>query len=211
METAPVSVSPAGGLPSAQRRGTLFIVSGPSGVGKGTLVRGLVARDGDVRLSVSVTTRSPRPGEQEGVSYHFKTREAFDALARAGALLEHAQFGAHHYGTPREWVEAQQAAGHDVILEIDVKGAIQVRERSESVVLVFVLPPSFEELAARLQGRQSETPEVVRQRLEIAREELTFLPMYDYQIVNDDLEVATRQLQAILEAERCRVSRLALT
>jgi guanylate kinase len=210
VETVPVPALLGEGSPSPRRKGTLFIVSGPSGVGKGTIVRELVAREPAVRLSVSVTTRAPRPGEQEGVSYHFKTPEAFDALVQGGELLEHAQFGANHYGTPRAWVEAQQTAGHDVILEIEVKGAIQVSQKAEDAVLVFVLPPSFEELEARLQGRRSETPEVVRQRLAIAREELAFLPMYDYHLVNDDLEVAVRQLQAILEAERCRVSRLAL-
>ncbi|MEB3329772.1 MAG: guanylate kinase [Candidatus Sericytochromatia bacterium] len=210
MEIAHPSADPFEGLPPARRRGTLFIVSGPSGVGKGTIVRELVARDPAVRLSVSVTTRAPRPGEQDGVSYHFCAPAAFEALVEGGELLEHAQFGANRYGTPRAWVEAQQAAGHDVILEIEVQGAIQVRQRAEQAVLVFVLPPSFEELVGRLQGRQSETPDAIRQRLAIAREELTFLPMYDYRIVNDHLEVAIRQLQAILEAERCRVSRLGL-
>lgn len=197
-------------LASGPRRGALFIVSGPSGVGKGTIVRRLMERDPSLRLSVSVTTRQPRPGEQEGVSYHFRSHDQFAQLVEAGELLEHAQFGPNAYGTPRRWVEEQQAAGRDVILEIEVKGAIQIKERCAEGVYVFVLPPTLEELASRLRGRQSETPDAVRQRLAIAQDELDFLPMYDFRIVNDDLETAVGQLQAIIEAERCRVPRRSL-
>ncbi|MEB3195615.1 MAG: guanylate kinase [Candidatus Sericytochromatia bacterium] len=190
---------------SSRRRGTLFIVSGPSGVGKGTIVRELLARESGIALSVSVTTRSPRPGEQEGTSYFFKSVAEFQRMVQEGELLEHAQFGRHFYGTPRAFVESRLREGQDVILEIEVQGAIQVRERAGRCVTLFVLPPSFEALATRLQQRNSESPEAVRQRLAIASRELDYLPFYDYQLVNDDLDVAVAKVQAIIAAERCRV------
>ncbi len=191
----------------AQRRGVLYVISGPSGVGKGTIVKELVARQPELKLSISVTTRQPRPGEVEGVSYYFRQPAEFQRMVEAGELLEYAQFGKNFYGTPRHFVEAQLALGHDVVLEIDIKGAIQVKERIPNGVYVFVLPPTMQELEARLRKRQTEAAEAMRHRLQIAVDELNYLPLYDYQLVNDDLELAVRKVQAVIMAEHCRVNR----
>lgn len=191
----------------AQRRGVLYVISGPSGVGKGTIVRELVARHPALKLSVSVTTRQPRPGETEGVHYYFRQPDEFQRMVEAGELLEYAQFGKNFYGTPRHFVEAQLALGHDVVLEIEIKGAIQVKERVPNGVYVFVLPPTMQELEARLRKRQTEAAEAMRMRLQIAVDELNYLPLYDYQLVNDDLELAVSKVQAIIMAEHCRVNR----
>lgn len=200
MGTVPKSVA-------GTRRGVLYVISGPSGVGKGTIVKQLVAQRPDLKLSISVTTRQPRAGEAEGVSYFFRSHEDFQLMVSRGELLEYAQFGSNFYGTPRHFVEAELALGHDVILEIDIKGAIQVKERIPNGVYVFVLPPTMEELEARLVKRQSEAAEAMRMRLAIAVDELNYLPLYDYQLVNDDLDLAVRKVEAIIMAEHCRVTR----
>ena len=191
----------------AQRRGVLYVISGPSGVGKGTIVKELVARQPELRLSVSVTTREPRPGEVEGTSYYFRAPDEFQRMVEAGELLEYAQFGKNFYGTPRSFVESQLALGRDVVLEIDIKGAIQVKERVPNGVYVFVLPPTMQELETRLRKRQTEAAEAMRHRLQIAVDELNYLPLYDYQLINDDLELAVSKVQAIIMAEHCRVNR----
>lgn len=198
---------PAARLGAGARRGVLYVISGPSGVGKGTIVKQLVAKRPDLKLSVSVTTREPRPGESEGVSYYFRSREDFEKMVERGELLEYAQFGKNFYGTPRHFVEAELALGHDVVLEIEIKGAIQVKERVPNGVYVFVLPPTMAELEARLIKRQTEAAEAMRQRLAIAVDELNYLPLYDYQLINDDLDLAVRKVEAIIMAEHCRVTR----
>lgn len=189
------------------RRGLLFVISGPSGVGKGTIVKQLLERQPALKLSVSVTTRQPRPGEVEGVNYYFRSPEEFQRMLEAGELLEYAQFVNGFYGTPRRFVEEQLDAGHDVVLEIDIKGAIQVKERLPNGVYVFVLPPTMEELEQRLVRRQTEAADAMRQRLQVALDELNYLPLYDYQIVNDELETAVSKVQAIIASEHCRVMR----
>lgn len=189
------------------RRGLLFVISGPSGVGKGTIVKQLLERQPTLKLSVSVTTRQPRPGEVEGVNYYFRSPEEFQRMLEAGELLEYAQFVNGFYGTPRRFVEEQLDAGHDVVLEIDIKGAIQVKERLPNGVYVFVLPPTMEELEQRLVRRQTEAADAMRQRLQVALDELNYLPLYDYQIVNDELETAVNKVQAIIASEHCRVMR----
>lgn len=189
------------------RRGLLFVISGPSGVGKGTIVKQLLERQPSLKLSVSVTTRQPRPGEVEGVNYYFRSPEEFQRMLEAGELLEYAQFVNGFYGTPRRFVEEQLDAGHDVVLEIDIKGAIQVKERLPNGVYVFVLPPTMEELEQRLVRRQTEAADAMRQRLQVALDELNYLPLYDYQIVNDELETAVSKVQAIIASEHCRVMR----
>jgi guanylate kinase len=191
----------------APRRGVLIVISGPSGVGKGTIVKALLRREPELKLSVSVTTRQPRPGEVEGQSYYFRSMEEFQRMVEAGELLEYAQFGSNFYGTPRRFVEDQLVAGQDVVLEIETKGAIQVKERIPNGTYIFVLPPTMEELEGRLRKRQTEAAEAMRQRLAIAVDELNYLPLYDYQLVNDDLEVAVSKVQAIITAEHCRVMR----
>lgn len=191
-----------------RREGMLIVISGPSGVGKGTLVKMLAERMPGLQLSVSVTTRAPRPGEDDGKHYFFRSEEQFRKMVADGDLLEYAQFvNGLFYGTPRAYVEEQIRAGRDVVLEIDVKGAIQVKERWPHGVYIFILPPSMEELEARLCKRQTEAAEAIRKRLSVAEDELHFIPLYDYQVVNDDLVKASEKLNAIITAERCRISR----
>lgn len=188
----------------AIRTGALFVIAGPSGVGKGSIVRELVARDPALSLSVSVTTRPPRPGEVDGVDYFFVDEDAFDRMVEAGELLEWAEIVGHRSGTPRGFVEDRLAEGRDVILEIDVVGASQVRERVPGSVLIFIEPPSLEELERRLRGRGTETDEAIRMRLETAAWELEQRSWFDHVVVNDDLERATEQVAAIIEASGSR-------
>jgi guanylate kinase len=172
-------------------------------VGKGTIVRELVSRDPEeLSLSVSVTNRAPRPGEVDGVDYFFVDDDAFDRMIRAGELLEWAEIVGHRSGTPRGFVEGRLAAGRDVVLEIDVVGASQVRDRVPGSVLIFVEPPSMEELERRLRGRGTETEDRIRLRLETAEWELEQRDWFDRVIVNDDLERASSQVAAIIEASR---------
>jgi guanylate kinase len=179
------------------------VVAGPSGVGKGTVVRGLLERDPhQLVYSVSATTRSPREGEIEGVHYRFVGDEEFDRMIRGGELLEWAEIVGHRSGTPRRFVEDRLAEGPDVLLEVDVKGAKQVRELMPDALLVFLLPPSFEELERRLRGRGSESEERLRERLDTARWELQQEQWFDERVVNDDLDRAVNEVAAIIEGSR---------
>lgn len=195
----------------AKQRGLLVVLSGPSGVGKGTVVaRAMQARSPAarrLRRSVSVTTRSPRPEEREGEDYFFRSEVEFQRMAEAGELLEWATYLDHSYGTPREWVEGQLEDGYDVVLEIEVQGAMQVRERRPEAVLIYMLPPSWRALRRRLAHRRSESEEVQQRRLEVARREVNLIPRYDYWICNDRVAPAARRFLAILEAEHARVKR----
>jgi guanylate kinase len=180
--------------------GRLFVITGPSGVGKGTLIRRLLERVPDLELSVSATTRPPRPGEQEGVDYHFMSEEEFDRLAREGELLEHAIYSGHRYGTPRSEVEPRLTTGRSVVLEIEVQGARQVREAMPEAVQVFVAPPSPGALRERLEGRATDRPEEIERRLSAAKEELAARTEFGHVIVNDDLERATDELVELVRA-----------
>lgn len=164
----------------------------------------MIARDPRLSLSVSVTTRPPRPGEMDGVDYFFVDEDAFDRMIEAGELLEWAEIVGHRSGTPKGFVEDRLAEGRDVLLEIDVVGASQVRERVSGAVLIFVEPPSLEELERRLRGRGTETEEAIRLRMESAAWELTQRPWFDHVVVNDDLEGAARRVTAIIDASRSR-------
>ena len=191
-----------------QRNGLLLVVSGPSGVGKGTLVKALMERNSRIKMSVSATTREPRPGEIEGVHYFFKTEEAFKAMVDRGEFLEYIHvFGSKYYGTPRSFVEQQLENGFDVILEIDVQGAMKVKQAFPDAVLMFITAPSMSEIKSRLIGRGTETMEQVEKRFATAFEEIKMIPRYDYVVVNDVVDVAVHHIEAILEAERCRTSR----
>ena len=178
-------------------KGVLIVLSGPSGVGKGTVCKALLARNPQVKLSVSATTRAPRPGEIEGVSYFFKTRDEFERMIAAGDFLEYMDvFGMNYYGTPRTYV-----------LEIDVKGAMNVKRLCPDAVLVFVAPPSMDTLKKRLVGRGTETEEAVERRTREAFAEMKLLPEYDYAVVNDVLETAVNEVETIIKAERLRICR----
>ena len=176
------------------RKGNLFVISGPSGAGKGTLVARLLEMVPDTWVSVSCTTRSPRAGELEGVHYYFKTRDEFMGLAENGGLLEWAEYSGNCDGTPRQGVEQRMAEGAQVILEIDMQGGFQIRQKLPQAQLVFIEPPSMEVLEARLRGRGTETEEAISARLEAARLELSRKMEYDYLLVNDDLDVAAQKL-----------------
>ena len=190
------------------RNGLLLVVSGPSGVGKGTLVKALMERNSRIKMSVSATTRDPRPGEIDGVHYFFKTEEAFKAMVDRGEFLEYIHvFGSKYYGTPRSFVEQQLSDGYDVMLEIDVQGAMMVKEAFPEAVLIFITAPSMGEIKSRLIGRGTETMEQVEKRFATAFKEVKMIPRYDYVVINDVVDVAVHHMEAILEAERCRTSR----
>lgn len=186
----------------------LVVVSGPSGVGKNSVCDGLLEVDDSLALSVSATTRPPRSTETDGVDYHFWSRERFRREADAGFFLEHAEVHGHSYGTPGKPVEEWLAAGRTPLLNLDVQGGRKVKEKIRDAVLVFLAPPSMEELERRLRGRNTEREEVIAERLRNAREELRHWIHYDYQVVNDDLARAVEEVRAILRAERARTSRV---
>ncbi len=181
------------------KRGVLFVFSGPSGVGKGTLKAKLFEEFADqIAYSVSATTRGPREGEVDGKDYFFISRQEFERRVKNNEFLEHAEFAGNCYGTPRAYVEKLLDSGMNVVLEIDVQGALQVMKSMPECVSVFILPPSFEELEHRLRGRGTETEEKVRERLETAKRELPYAPQYDYQIVNGgDIEAAYQGLREV--------------
>ncbi len=190
------------------RKGLLLVVSGPAGVGKGTIDRVLLERNTNMRLSVSATTRAPRPGEIDGVHYFFISDDKFKEMAEKNEFLEYMHvFNLHYYGTPRSFVEEEIAMGHDVLLEIDVQGAMRVREAYPSAVLVFIAPPSMGKLKSRLVGRGTETPEVIERRFQTAFSELEYMKNYDYIVVNDVLDVAISHMEHIVDAEKCRSER----
>jgi guanylate kinase len=187
------------------RQGKLFVVSGPSGVGKDAVLEKLFPLLPGVVRSVSATTRAPRDGEEDGVDYHFITREQFGKGIAEDYFLEYAQYGDNFYGTPRDKVDEQRAQGLDVILKIEVQGAFDVRRLAPDAILVFIQPPSQEELERRLRGRGTDSDEKIRQRLDIAQTELACVSHYDYLVTNDRLDYAVDTLRAVILAERCRI------
>jgi guanylate kinase len=187
--------------------GTLFVVSAPSGAGKTTLVRLLLEQDPQVRLSVSHTTRSPRPGEQNGREYHFIDVPAFLAMRDRGEFMEWAEVHGNYYGTGRPWLEEQMAAGRDMLLEIDWQGAQQVRRMFPEAVSIFVMPPSVPELERRLRGRGQDSEEVIQRRVAAALGEMHHVGEFDFVIINNDLQVALTELRAAVLASRLRFAR----
>lgn len=186
--------------------GKLFVFTGPSGTGKGTILGKVLQAEPRLRLSVSATTRSPRAGEQDGVHYWFMDQSTFEEKIEQNAFLEYACYVGNYYGTPEQPVNDQLAAGYDVVLEIEVQGAMQIHQKRPDAVMVFVAPPSIAELENRLQGRGTEDAAKVAARLAQAQKELTYQNQFDYVIVNDVLDEAVADLRSILRAEHCRVS-----
>ena len=189
-------------------KGLVIVLSGFSGAGKGTIMKHLLeAHPNDYNLSISATTRAMRAGEKDGREYFFKTREEFDAMIENNELLEYATFNGNSYGTPRAYVEQLIDRKKDVILEIEIQGALQVKEMYPDALLLFTMPPSAKELENRLVGRGTETPEVISQRLAISCKESQYMDKYDYLIVNDSLERAVDQVHNIIQAEHFKVAR----
>lgn len=188
-------------------QGLLIIVSGPSGAGKGTVCCAYMEKHPDTLLSISATTRAPRSGEKEGVNYFFLSDAEFEKKIEEGDFLEYAKVYGHHYGTPRKYVRDNLMHGRDIILEIDIQGALAVKDRCEEGVFIFIVPPSMEELKRRIIARGTETKKEALTRFKQSYEELNFISRYNYVIVNDTVEEAVRKMEAIITAEKCRVGR----
>ena len=190
-----------------REKGLVIVLSGPSGAGKSTVIGGLLKRRDDIRFSVSATTRDPRPGEEDGRDYYFRTREEFLRMIDKNSFLEYAEYVGNYYGTPAGPVDQCLEAGYNVLLDIEVQGAAQVMERRPDAVSVFLCPPSLQELERRLRGRSTDSEEKIKGRLDKAVQEIGRMPTYNYTIINDVAEDAVRELDAIITAERCRTAR----
>jgi len=190
-------------------KGLLIVLSGPSGVGKGTVRKEIFSQqDTKFEYSISMTTRSPREGEMDGVDYFFKTREEFEDLIEQGKLLEYAEFVGNYYGTPVDYVRETLDKGKDVFLEIEVQGARQVREKFPDGLFIFLMPPSLSELKNRIVTRGTETEDIINNRLNVAKEEIEMMNLYDYVVENDEINLACERIKAIVVAEHCRRERV---
>ncbi|WP_042223819.1 guanylate kinase [Oceanobacillus manasiensis] len=192
-----------------EEKGILFILSGPSGVGKGTVRKELFDQATELKYSISMTTRNIRHGETDGVDYFFKSKEEFEELINQNELLEYAKYVNNYYGTPRTYVEQTLAAGYDVFLEIEVQGALQVKENFPEGVFIFLFPPSLEELKNRIVSRGTESSDLVLNRLKEARKEIEMMDAYDYVVVNDQVEHAVSKVQSIIQSEHLKRERVA--
>lgn len=189
-------------------KGQLIVLSGPSGVGKGTVCTAIRSCNSEIVYSVSATTRLPRDGEQEGINYFYKSQSQFRDMMNNDELLEWAEYVGNYYGTPRSFVNETINKGKDIILEIEVQGALQVKERFPQGVFIFLLPPSLEELKSRITNRGTESEETIKDRMNVAVEELKLLEQYDYAVVNDTISSACSKIQAIITAEHCKRERM---
>ncbi|MFD2638217.1 guanylate kinase [Piscibacillus salipiscarius] len=189
-------------------QGILFILSGPSGVGKGTVRKRLFEEDSDLQYSISVTTRNPRDGEENGVDYFFKSREQFEQMIEQDELIEYAEYVGNYYGTPKQYVEDTLKQGKDVFLEIEVQGAMKVRESFPQGVYIFLFPPSLDELKNRIINRGTESEDLIRNRLLEAKKEIDMMDAYDYVVVNDEIENAVHRIQSIVISEHCKRERV---
>ncbi len=187
-------------------RGILAVVSGFSGAGKGTVMKALTGRYDNYALSISATTRAPRPGEENGREYFFVTEDEFEDMIANGQLIEYARYVNHYYGTPRPYVESMLAAGKDVILEIEIQGAMKVKEQYPDALLIFMVPPTIEELVRRLTGRGTEDPDVIRKRLIRAAEEAEGMDAYDYIIINDTVDECAGRLNELIRSAHLKTS-----
>lgn len=187
------------------KKGLLIVLSGPSGVGKGTVCKALLKKTNDLTYSVSATTREPRAGEVNGVNYFFKSREEFMQMIEEDRLLEYAEYVGNYYGTPCDFVEQKLAEGRDVILEIEVQGAMKVKEKFPNGIFIFLLPPSLDELKDRIRGRGTEQEHVIDSRMNVAVEEIALMENYDYAVVNDEIDLACKRIESIIIAEHCKI------
>lgn len=186
-------------------KGLLIVLSGPSGVGKGTVCSALRPRIPELIYSVSATTRSPRAGEQDGVNYFFKSHEEFRKMIEEDELLEYAEYVGNFYGTPRDFVERTLESGRDIILEIEVQGALKVKEKFPEGIFVFLLPPSMDELKDRIRGRGTEQDDIINHRMTVAEDEISLMRHYDYAVVNDEIDLACKRIESIIIAEHCKI------
>ncbi|MCI5625200.1 MAG: guanylate kinase [Clostridiales bacterium] len=188
-----------------KKKGQLIVLSGPSGVGKSTVIAELMSQRDNIYFSVSYTTRAPRVGEQNGINYNFVSREEFEGMIQRGELLEHAEYVNHYYGTSLKLIQEKLEAGIDVLLDIEVQGAAKVRQRCPDAIFIFIIPPSFEELSRRLHRRNTDSEEVIQGRLEKAKVEFQQVQNYDYLVINDKVANAVAEIEAILVAAECQV------
>ncbi|WP_257350150.1 guanylate kinase [Pseudalkalibacillus decolorationis] len=191
-----------------KERGILFVLSGPSGVGKGTVNRALRQQWNGLEYSISVTTRQPREGERDGVDYFFTRKEEFETMIEQNQLLEWAEYVGNYYGTPLKYVEETLQSGNDVLLEIEVQGAMQVRKLLPEGVFIFLVPPSLDELRNRIVGRGTETNDLIENRMSVAKEELEMMDHYDYVVENDEIQLACDRIKSIAIAEHCKKDRI---
>ncbi|HLQ40819.1 MAG TPA: guanylate kinase [Tetragenococcus sp.] len=190
-------------------RGLLIVLSGPSGVGKGTVRKAIFeSEDNDFQYSISMTTRKQRIGEIEGQDYFFRTREEFEQMIQSGQMLEYAEYVGNYYGTPLPYVEKTLSEGKDVFLEIEVQGALQVKEKVPDGVFIFLTPPDLTELRSRITGRGTDSEEIIDQRMKVARDEIEMMSLYDYAVVNDEVNKAVDRIKHIITSEHFRVERV---
>ena len=188
--------------------GSLIVISGPSGAGKGSVIQGLLKQNPNTWLSVSMTSREPRPGEKEGINYFYVTKEEFEKRIEEGYFLEYNYYAGNYYGTPKEFIHEKLRNGIDVILEIEINGASNVKKLMDDAIFIFILPPSWKEMKRRLESRNTETKEKIMERFQTAYKEVNEVTKYNYVVVNDDLEDSIQKVSSILSAEKCRVDRI---
>ena len=191
-----------------KKQGLLIVLSGPSGCGKNTIINKVMENNKNIWLSISCTSRLPRGEEKNGVNYYFLSREEFENDIAKGEFLEYAEYSNNYYGTPKKYIKEHLDKGEDVILEIEIQGALKVKEKIKEALFIFILPPNMKELKRRLEARNTEDQEKIDMRFKRAYEEINEVSKYNYVVVNDEVDIAARKVQAILEAERCRVDRI---
>ena len=189
-------------------KGTLIVISAPSGAGKGTVISKLLEKENNLWLSVSATSRAPRTNDKEGVTYYFYSKEEFENKIKEGYFLEYAEYAGNYYGTPKKFIEEKLNKGIDVILEIEIQGAMQIKKLIPEALFIFIMPPTLEELKRRLVGRNTDSKEKIIERFKIAYKEINEVSKYNYVVVNDEVDNAVSKIQAIIKAEKCRVDRI---